>query len=135
MMSAVGLWIDHRKAVVVSVTDQGDATSVIASRVEKQLGRFAGVRSRAPYESQAVLADDSQERKFHGHLAPYYEAVIAATRGVESIFIFGPGEAKVELKQQLEKVGRGRCVVGIETTDKMTERQIAAKVRQHFATQ
>jgi type II secretory pathway component PulF len=47
----MGLWIDHRKAVIVTVSDTGEETSVIESKVEKQPGRFAGVRSITPYES------------------------------------------------------------------------------------
>jgi hypothetical protein len=46
--------------------------------------------------------------------------------------IFGPGEAKGELKKRLESKGLGGRIVGVETTDKMTERQIAAKVRAYF---
>ncbi len=134
MKKAVGLWIDHRKAVIVVVTDQGDTTSLIVSRVEKQLGRFAGVRSTAPY-SQEVPADDRQERSFKAHLATYYDAVIASARGAESILIFGPGEAKGELQRRLTHDKTGGRIVGIETHDKMTDRQIAAKVWQHFSGQ
>ena len=31
------------------------------------------------------------------------------------------------------RIGLGARIMGIETVDKMTDRQIAAKVRQHFA--
>ena len=133
MKKAVGLWIDHRKAVIVVVADRGETTSLIVSRVEKQLGRYAGVRSTARYESQQVPADDRQERRFTAQLATYYEAVVAFIASADSILIFGPGEAKVELKRRLEKDTRGGRIVGIETIDKMTDRQIAAKVWQHFS--
>ena len=135
MTRAAGLWIDHRKAVIVAVTDHGDTTSLIVSKVEKQRGRVAGVRSTAPFASRLVPADDRQESSFHAHLATYYDAVIASVRDAEAILIFGPGEAKVELKQRLVKDSRGGRIVGIETIDKMTDRQIEAKVRQHFAPQ
>jgi hypothetical protein len=46
--------------------------------------------------------------------------------------LFGPGEAKGELEKHLAAKGLGGRVVGFETVDKMTDRQIAAKVRQHF---
>jgi hypothetical protein len=52
--------------------------------------------------------------------------------GAESILIFGPGEAKGELKERLERKNLGGSILGIETVDKMTDRQIAAKVRQYF---
>lgn len=132
MKTTVGLWIDHRKAVIVAVTDKGEEIKMIISRVEKQLGRPAGIRSTTPYEPQQVPADDSRQKKFTGHLNIYYDAVIACIRDAESILIFGPGEAKGELKKRLERNKlRGR-IVGIETIDKMTDRQIAAKVRQYF---
>jgi hypothetical protein len=53
-------------------------------------------------------------------------------RDAESILIFGPGEAKGELRKRLERNNLGGRIVAIETVDKMTDRQIAAKVRQHF---
>ena len=130
---AVGVWIDHRKAVIVVVTDQGETTSLILSRVEKQLGRYAGVRSTARYESQQVPADDRQERRFTAQLATYYDAVVACIGAADAVLIFGPGEAKVELRQRLEKGTRRGRIVAIETIDKMTDRQIAAKVWEHFS--
>jgi hypothetical protein len=132
MKTTVGLWIDHRKAVIVAVTDKGEGIKLIISRVEKQPGRPGGIRSKTPYESQLVRADDSRQRELTGHLNIYYDAVIACIRDAESILIFGPGEAKGELKKRLERNKLSGRIVGIETIDKMTDRQIAAKVRQYF---
>lgn len=132
MTTSVGVWIDHRKAVIVALTDQGEVTRLLISKVDKQLGRSGGVRSTTPYEPQQVPADDSRERKLTGHLKIYYDAVIACLRDAEAILIFGPGEAKGELKKRLERDGLGGRIVGVETIDKMTDRQIASKVRQHF---
>ncbi len=43
MNSQMGVWIDHRKAIVVAVTDQGEETGLVISHVERQLRR-AGIR-------------------------------------------------------------------------------------------
>ncbi len=131
MKTMVGLWIDHRKAVITAVSDQGEATKVIQSNVEKHPGRSGGARSTTPYESQKVPADDIREREFTDQLHGYYDEVITAIGGAESILIFGPGEAKGELKRRLEKDKPGGRVVAVETVDKMTGRQIAAKVREY----
>jgi hypothetical protein len=132
MKTQVGLWIDHRKALIVALTDKGEEIKLIISKIEKQPGRSGGMRSTASYEAQQVPADDSRERKFTGHLNIYYNAVIACIRDAESILIFGPGEAKGELKKRLERNKLGGHIVGIETIDRMTDRQIAAKVRRYF---
>ena len=44
----------------------------------------------------------------------------------------GPGEAKGELEKRLEHAGLKKPILTIQTVDKMTDRQIAAKVRERF---
>jgi len=131
MKTTVGLWIDHRKAVIAIVSAEGEETMEIRSNVEKQPGRFAGVRSTS-HHGQPPPADDSHEREFTGHLNQFYAEVIAAIRDAESILLFGPGEAKGELKKRLEHAKLGGHVIAVETVDKMTDRQVAAKVREYF---
>jgi len=133
MKTKVGLWIDHRKAIIVTVSDKGEEVGLIVSKVEKQLQRSGDSPLKGRYESLKLPADDSRQRMLTGHLNIYYEAVIAGLRDAESILIFGPGEAKDELKKRLEKSKLGGRIIDVETVDKMTDRQIAKKVRQYFA--
>ena len=129
-----GLWIDHRKAVIVTVTDKGEDIKEIISHVEKQPGRFEGVRSTTPFEAQLVPADDSQERDLTEHLDTYYDEVISHLRDAEVILIFGPGEAKGELVKRVERAKLSGRIAGVETADKMTVQQIAVKIRKSFQT-
>jgi hypothetical protein len=77
-------------------------------------------------------AEDVSDRRYEDHLRRYFDGVVSLIRDADAIWIFGPGEAKVELKKRLEHEELGGRIVNIETVDKMTDRQIAAKVRQHF---
>ena len=43
MKSKVGLWIDHRKAAIVTVTDEGEETQQITSNMEKHVRFSIGV--------------------------------------------------------------------------------------------
>ncbi|MCX6100154.1 MAG: hypothetical protein NTV92_01775 [Candidatus Bipolaricaulota bacterium] len=133
MRTKAGLWIDHKKAIVVKITDQGEEVTVTVSGVERQLRRSGDSPLKGAYESQNVPADDRRQRSLTGHLNAYYDAVIAVLGDAESILVFGPGEAKGELKKRLEKDHRGGRIAAMETVDRMTNRQVAAKVRQHFA--
>lgn len=126
MKRAAGLWIDHRETVIVFIGDQGEETRRIESNMEKHV-RFSG-GSR----SEEGKADDQRDRQFTGHLNRYYDQVISYIRDAESILLFGPGEAKGELEKRLASKGLNGRIVGVETVDKMTDRQIAAKVRQRF---
>lgn len=133
MKTGVGLWIDHKKAIVVVFTEEGQKIRQILSQAEKKPRRAGDSPLKGFYASRQVPAEDSSLRIFTGLLNSYYDEVIADIRDAESILIFGPGEAKNELKARLEKSNLGERIVGIETVDKMTDRQIAAKVRQHFS--
>jgi hypothetical protein len=133
MTTQAGLWIDHRKAVVVTVSGEGDATRIIESNAERHVRYSGGAPSGASHESQPGTAEDTRERHFAGELDAYYDEVIACIRDAEAILIFGPGEAKGELKTRLERGGLGARIVGVETVDKLTDRQIAAKVRERLA--
>lgn len=132
MTKAVGVWIDHRKAVIALVAHGAEETQEIRSGVEKHPGRRASASSTRRHESQRAKADDIREREFTGQLNVYYDEVIAAIRGAEAILIFGPGEAKGELQRRLERDGPDKRIVAVEAVDKMTDRQIVAKVREYF---
>jgi hypothetical protein len=133
MKTKAGLWIDHRKAIVVAVTDKGEETRLIISKVERQLRRSGDSPLEGAYDGQQVPARDSRQRTFTAHLNIYYDAVIACIHDAQAILIFGPGEAKGELTKRLKKNNLDGRIVGIETVDKMTDHQVAAKVRQHFS--
>lgn len=128
MTMQAGLWIDHRKAVIVMFSDGAESTRLVESNVE----RHGGAHSGASYETHPGKAEDTRERHFEGQLGKYYDEVIACIRDAKAILIIGPGEAKGELKARLERGGLGPLIVGVETVDKMTDPQIAATVREHF---
>ncbi|MEO6724402.1 MAG: hypothetical protein ABIP14_03795 [Blastocatellia bacterium] len=128
MKSEVGLWIDHRQAVIVMIAGKGEEIKRIESNVEKHVRFSGGSHDKTPHGP----AEDQQDRRFAGHLSKYYDDVAACIGDAESILIFGPGEAKAEFEKRLEKKGLSKRIVGIETVDKMTDPQIAAKARQHF---
>jgi hypothetical protein len=81
MKKYTGIWVDHKKAVIVT---------------KKQ-----------------------QERSYE--------------EDADKILIMGPGEAKLELKKEIEKSkALIPKIVGVHTSDKMTNNQIAAKVKSYF---
>jgi molybdopterin converting factor small subunit len=125
MKKGIGLWIDHRKAVVVLVSDEGEVVREITSNMEKHVRFSEGA-------TMAGSSEDIRDRQFGNHLNSFYDAVIAVIRDGDSIQIFGPGEAKGELKKRLESKGLGGRIVNVETVDKMTDRQIATKVRERL---
>ena len=123
MKKEVGLWIDRRRAAIVTVKDGDMEMLQVVSDIEKQ-DRSGG--------AQDFPEQDIVERRLENHLKKYYDEVISNIHDAQSILIFGPGEAKIELKKRID----GKSFIGkkihIETEDKMTDNQITAKVKRHF---
>jgi hypothetical protein len=116
MKRQVGLWIDHAKAVIFSLADEGAEIKRIVSK----LG------------NDARISGGIQKESITGHLNNHYDEVLSYIRDAEAILIFGPGEAKLKLKRKLENLEIQARIVGFETVEKMTDSQIVAKVRKHF---
>lgn len=132
MKIEVGLWIDHRQAVIVINLDQEETIKRITSDVEKHV-RYSGASQAAGAgASHNDASEDGRDRRFDDQLNRYYDEVITYLRDATSILILGPGEAKGELQKRLEGHGISDRIVAIKTADKMTDDQIAAEVRQHF---
>ena len=126
MNTQVGLWVDHRKAVIVIIKNGEDEIKKIKSNMEKHM-RFSSGDG-----SEEGSSEDMRDRQLENHLNSYYDKVIAYIRDADSILIFGPGEAKGELEKRIEHEGLKARILPIETVDKMTDRQILAKVRERF---
>ncbi len=130
----VGLWLDHRQAVIVSITDDAETIKRIGSDIERKVRLSGGSRTaKTPYGPQQVSVDGKQQERINRQLHQYYQQIIRRIRDAAKILILGPGEAKTELKKEMEKSRElASKKITVEPADKMTERQIAARVRQFF---
>ncbi len=131
-----GLWLDRREAFVVSITDDGETVKRIQSDIERKVRLSGGSRTgKTPYGPQQVAVDGKQEQRVKRQLRRYYQEIGRTIQDAHEILIFGPGEAKIELKKELQQSKvRAFKNIEVQSSDKMTPRQIAAKVRQFFAT-
>ena len=132
MTIKAGVWIDHHKAVVVLLTDDEEEIRQIKSNADRPFASAGGRGSKRPDRPTGFMSEDKQERKFMDQLDAYYDEVLTCLHDAGSVLILGPGEAKGEFKKRLLNQKFPVFVADLETADKMTDRQIAASVRQHF---
>jgi len=133
MKEKIGIWIDHKEAILVAI--EGDQTTIdrIESHAESHFrpsgGRKAAGTSVAQSVSREQKADERRKHQFHS----FYQMVIKKAGKADNIFIFGPGEAKLELAKEIEKIkGPKGKIAAVEASDRLTENQIVAKVKSFF---
>ena len=124
-----GLWIDHRRAVIVRITDHTHDSIELTSDSDRDARHHGGEAATEARAKHPGISEDTQQRHFQGELEHFYERVITSLGDAEGIWIFGPGEAKGELRARLEKQGQGCRIVAVEAADKLSDHQIVAKVR------
>lgn len=125
MHKRVGLWLDRKKAVIVSIANNVEARSIITSDMENYI-----------LYSSVVPGDGSPEtirdRRYWNHLGEYYDRIMAHLRDAGEIQILGPDVAKYELQKRLEDEGLAAQIVSVEDEGTLTNVQIAIKVRKRF---
>ena len=131
-MKNIGLWIDHKKTVLVVKNEHGENIQQIESGIGRHVHFRGAPHSKSPFSAEYQQGDDQVDNKFTEQLNIFYEKVIAQIRKADAVLIFGPGEAKRELEKRIAHQKIKVPIVRIEVADKMTERQIAAKVRNYF---
>lgn len=142
MKKYIGIWVDHKKAVIVTKKqpersyekDVELAVTQISSDVERKVRLSGGSRTRnTPWGPQEIAVDSKIEARQKQQLKKFYHRIIEFIKDADKILIMGPGEAKLELKKEIEKSkALIPKIVGVHTSDKMTNNQIAAKVKSYF---
>jgi hypothetical protein len=133
MAAKAGVWIDHQQAIVVLITDNGPKIKKVNSVAQQTVRSKGSSRAKKKYTPNDFIAEDRQERKLASDRKKYYDEVLACIRGANSLLILGPGQAKGELSKQVTAKKLRGLAVEVETADRMSDRQIAAKVSEHFA--
>jgi stalled ribosome rescue protein Dom34 len=126
----IGLWIDHKQAFLI--WHDRKKVEVIPSNLEPRIHHSGGTRIGGRY-NQSVDSELRYNDRYNNQLSKYYEKVISTIQNADSIFIMGPGEAKLELKRAINKRKELiKKLLRVETADKMTKNQMIAYVKEFF---
>jgi len=132
MSNKAGIWIDREHAILIMLANGGQGIATFIVGEPKSFPPTTESRAQHAYTPNDFQPEDRIERKEQAARKQMYDAILTTLQGVESLIVLGPGEAKKEFAKHIESKRPQHMLVEIETADKMTEPQLAAKVRQHF---
>lgn len=104
------------------------------SNVEKRVRPAGGSRtSKTPWGLQQVVSESKSEARHQRQLRSFYRRRLPHRTKAHRIMIMGPGEAKTGLMKVIaDNPALSARVAGVETRDKMTPKQVAARVGAFF---
>lgn len=121
------VWLDHAEARVFQFNPDD-----VQAKVVHAAGNPHGAAHGSPkvHHKAGVIGP--------GKAAPapgYFAAVAKALDGAGEVLVMGPGTAKDEFARHLaaRMPALAHKVVAVETADRMTDHQIVAQARKHFA--
>lgn len=133
MSKAIGIWVDHRQAVLVSLEAGDTIIRHLESDVERHVHSSGGWRAGGNAGVQSITKENTAEERRKHQRHAFYQEIIKALGATDEVFIFGPSAAKHELVSEIEKIKGPHVLIDpVETCDKLTEPQIAAKVKEFF---
>ncbi|MBI4760632.1 MAG: hypothetical protein ACOYYF_07440 [Chloroflexota bacterium] len=129
----VGVWIDHKQAYLIWYKE--GRVDVIPSNIEPPQHFSGGTQLGGKLNQKGDLELRHNDR-YRVKLTQFYRRVIAALKDVDSVFVMGPGEAKIEFEKALKRYkSMQNRLLKVETADKMTKNQMIARVRQFYQNQ
>ena len=127
----IGVWLDKEKAYVISVNGGNHKVEKIESNVESRV-RYEGETKSYSKRGGAFFNPSKKRTKRQKHqLNQYLTDVTVRLSDAENVLIFGPADAKNELKKVLIH-RKDKPAIHLESADKMTENQMVAWVKDHF---
>ena len=137
-MNKMGIWIDHKEAVMVSLDISGDRDNYkvdhIESGAENHYRQHGGYGSSSGSNvAQSVVKEETPERRRMHQYHDYYQKIIKMCDKPGHLYIFGPSEAKLEFKKELDKIKVSHITIdAVEACDKLSEHEIVNKVKSHY---
>jgi len=137
MKKQVGIWIDTKKAVIISLKKNGEDIKIVNSFIEGR-ERVAGEKKlgkSSRFEIQFSNFEKKKEnRKIH-EVQNYFRKVVNEIKDTDEVVLFGPAEMKTELEKFiLNKSLQAPIIKRVETTDSMTKNQMVAWVKKFYKT-
>ncbi|MES2397968.1 MAG: hypothetical protein V4549_18290 [Bacteroidota bacterium] len=120
---SLGIWMDHSNAHLMEFTTDPIETKIISSKF-----------THAEKENSLGKSENVMHNKEQHHQAEYFKTLGEVIKDYEKVILFGPTDAKVELFNVLKTDHRfAKTKIEVKQSDKMTENQKHAFVREYFS--
>ncbi|HUZ61012.1 MAG TPA: hypothetical protein VMU83_19720 [Hanamia sp.] len=118
----LGIWMDHASAHVMEIADPIVTNIVVSESTHEE-------KEKTLQKGESMMHNKEQQQQ-----GEYYKSLCETIKNYDDVLLFGPTDAKVELLNILKAdLSFSKIKIEIRQTDKMTENQEHAFVREYFS--
>jgi hypothetical protein len=117
----LGIWMDHSVANLIDLNSKNECRSIVSKFTTE-------TKEEALIRSESLMHNKRQQMN-----AKFYENIGTQIMGYNHVLLFGPTNAKVELRNYLNKDLHFKNIkIDIESSDNITDNEQVAFVKNHF---
>ena len=132
-MKNTGIWIDKKKAVVITIGEKGEKVREVYSEID-DFHVKGGSGSRLKGGPQDVVHDSKYLAHEKKQFKEYFKELVPFVEKADKVVIFGPAQAGKKLAKEISErhASLQPKIQGVEKADNMTPNQLKAWVRDYF---
>ena len=133
MEKNVGIWLDNEKAYIITLIDGNENVEKIESNIETRVRIEGEKKSYSRLGGMFINPQKKKTKRKNHQLKDYFDIILKRTRDASSIYIFGPADAKTNLKKIIQQEKNlNRKLERVDASDKLTQNQMIARVKEVF---
>ena len=124
MNAQLGIWIDRKQAIIVSVNREHSLVTRLRS----------SLRPHGRYHAKNGIGESKYEARDEQEMHHYLDAVMRHVERGDEVLLLGPGDTKRTLARRMK---RKRSLSGVTTrtvaADALSEAQVVAAIRKRYS--
>ncbi|NNK90260.1 MAG: hypothetical protein HKO89_06585 [Saprospiraceae bacterium] len=132
MEKKAGVWIDKKKAQLVTFSGENVNIKILESGIETFHPK-GGTRSKDVFGPVITVKEKTYLEKEKRQHKKFFEEIFTAIKSMDYLVIMGPALMKKELAKFIDNVnGPKPELLDVQSADSMTENQIVAEIKKAF---
>ncbi|MCD4679216.1 MAG: hypothetical protein K8S00_02395 [Bacteroidales bacterium] len=134
MKKRTGIWLDHKKATIITLDRSGYKLNTIESDIITRERTDGETKKYGRFGDQSLSQEKHKKRRIKEQTSKYLKSLLSEIKDVDELVLFGPANMKKELENHiLNDSTLASKLKAVESADSITENQMVAWVKNFYS--
>ncbi len=133
MKKQTGIWLDHKKATIITLDSGSNKLRTIESDIVTRERIDGETKKFGRFGDQFLSQEKHKERRIKEQTSNFLKSLLSEIKDMDELVLFGPGNMKKELEKRiLDDSKLAPKLKKVVSSDSMTENQMIAWVKNFY---